>query len=240
MPTAGYPPHFSYPPSACPPPSYYHPYPPPQPDRTHYHGSAYNGHRRCTFFQIVIICVVTIFVLSSLLSVVFWIVFQPRLPDFSVADIAVSGFNFPGNELSANWDVNVTVSNGNNKLGINYDLVKAAIDYEGEVLAIAALPPFYQEKQSSTTIPAHLVTASMFLSDFKSSQLKSDRNAGTVYVHILLLLNVQYKSTGWSTRWSTLRASCRNVLIEWASSGSNPAIGRSTSPGHCLVYRAYR
>ncbi|XP_031473038.1 NDR1/HIN1-like protein 10 [Nymphaea colorata] len=236
MPAAGYPPQCSHPSAACSPPPYYPPYPPPQPDQTYYYGAAAGGNRHRTFFQCLILCATTIFVVLSIISFIFWIVFRPQLPDFSVTDVTVSGFNFSGNELSANWDVNVTAFNGNKKLRVNYDFNKAAIYYEGEVLAVTSLPPFYQDTQTTTTIPVHLATASTFLSDFTSNQLKSSRSNGEASFDIQLRFGLQFKSRKWTTRWRTLRILCENVEIDWTTSGSNPAVGRLKSAGRCLAY----
>ncbi|XP_031492519.1 uncharacterized protein LOC116259027 [Nymphaea colorata] len=125
------------------------------------------------FSTLMALIVTSIFVVLFILL----IIFRLQLPDFSVTHATISFSNSSGNQLTANWDVNVTIFNGNKHLGVNYQYVTAAIGNKDDPLANTSLPPLYQRKQNTTTISFHIVihfgSKSMKVSESKASQLKT-------------------------------------------------------------------
>ncbi|KAF3790573.1 hypothetical protein EJ110_NYTH13962 [Nymphaea thermarum] len=171
-------------------------------------------------------------------SVIFnlFMVFRPQHPDFFVTGATLSFLNSSGDQPTADCDVKITVFNGNKKLGVKYENVRAAIGYEDEPLASTSIPSFYQEKQNTTTIPVHLVIH--FANTSNSCELKSGaRSEGKVYLNVQLWTSVQFNVDPWRIGWQALKVDCHNVVIDWPPpSGGYPLFGTLNSVRRCATH----
>ncbi|GJN19730.1 hypothetical protein PR202_gb07036 [Eleusine coracana subsp. coracana] len=155
-------------PSPAPPP------PPPRPDYQHHHHHQARGplpphrvapraplppppkHRRggrgcCCCL---LLTIVTLAVLLGAAALALYLAFNPKAPRYTVDRLAVSAFQVdPTLTARARFDVTVTATNPNTRIGIHYEPGSdLGVWYAGTRLARGALPAFYQGHRNTTTL----------------------------------------------------------------------------------------
>uniref|UniRef100_A0A6V7QWL2 Late embryogenesis abundant protein LEA-2 subgroup domain-containing protein n=1 Tax=Ananas comosus var. bracteatus TaxID=296719 RepID=A0A6V7QWL2_ANACO len=168
-------------------------------------------------------------------TLILWLVLRPRLPQFSVSSASVSSFNLSSSsqQLSADFDVTLTVRNPNKKMGVQYDGVRAAVVYGGETISETSLPPFYQSKGNVTTVHARLVAAGEYVGGDVTNGINSDRSHGNgaVRFQFRVLSWAVFNSGGWRTRRHVMRVYCEDVSIGFNNSTASlgSLLGRRSS-----------
>ncbi|CAJ2649751.1 unnamed protein product [Trifolium pratense] len=90
-------------------------------------------------------------VLAAIAAGVFYLIFRPESPHYSIDGISVKGMNLNSSVISPEFDVSVKADNGNNKIGIYYETDSAVeIFYKDAVLCNGVLPVFYQPSNNVT------------------------------------------------------------------------------------------
>ncbi|WOL02313.1 hypothetical protein Cni_G11032 [Canna indica] len=87
---------------------------------------------------------------------IWWLIFQPRLPRAIVEEIRLSNFNLTDSStvLRFNLTVRLALRNPNKRVRIYYDSLEAAVLYHGMHLQSTPLPPFFQHTKSTAALPA--------------------------------------------------------------------------------------
>lgn len=138
-----YPPPNNYPynvgaPSQPPPPPYYNSAPPPpympiNPERSH-------GY---TFARLLFVIMIFLFIGTSLMSLITWLVFGSDIPAFHVESLNMPVVNITNSTvLTAKWDANVTVKNPNKKLEIHFENIETNLLYKDYLLDTSFVEPF--------------------------------------------------------------------------------------------------
>ncbi|CAA6667622.1 unnamed protein product [Spirodela intermedia] len=195
---------YPYPATA---PAYYPPPPPPPPGPYHDPNAVY-GHRNSSslFIRRLIIICISVFLIIAIVTFILWLVLRFRLPEVAVSAASVSSFN---------------VSNSQQKMGIFYDRVQAAVFYGSDSISETSLPPFYQGKGISTAVPARFAAVSAYVDpDVASSILKERSNGGVVNFHVRIMAWVRFRAGAWRTRRHVMRVYCDNVRIGFSNSTS--------------------
>ncbi|URE07778.1 Late embryogenesis abundant protein [Musa troglodytarum] len=180
------------------------------------------------------------FLVLFVFNLVLWLVLRPNLPEITVSWAAVSGFNLTAaaQQLSADFNVSLTFHNPNDKLGIDYDEIGVAVLYDSEIISYAPIPPFYQEKGSTTAAGARLVAVSEYLSSDAAKAMDWDRSHGDGALSFIfrVFARVKFGSGAWWTRGDAMRAHCKDVRIGFGN-GTVAAAGAlvGPSPKNCLV-----
>lgn len=89
---------------------------------------------------------------------ILYLVFQPKLPDYSVDTLRISDLrlNFDMS-LYAKFDVKITATNPNKKIGIYYEKGgKLSVWYTNTRLCEGSLPQFYQGHENKTVLNVSL------------------------------------------------------------------------------------
>ncbi|PNX54747.1 late embryogenesis abundant hydroxyproline-rich glycoprotein [Trifolium pratense] len=90
-------------------------------------------------------------VLAAIAAGVFYLIFRPESPHYSIDRISVKGMNLNSSVISPEFDVSVKADNGNNKIGIYYETDSTVeIFYKDAVLCNGVLPVFYQPSNNVT------------------------------------------------------------------------------------------
>lgn len=86
---------------------------------------------------------------------ILFLVFQPKLPDFSIDRLQISRFNLSSvdSSLSATFDVTITARNPNKRIGIYYeDGSYLDVWYSETKLCEGSMPKFYQGHRNTTVL----------------------------------------------------------------------------------------
>ncbi|KAG6488897.1 NDR1/HIN1-like protein 10 [Zingiber officinale] len=222
----------SYYPNGAPPPPPFYPPPPAYAPPPRYN---------TTFLRRLLSIAVAVFILLGLLALIFWLVLRPRLPEFTVSSAAVTGFNLSAQQqqLSATFDLNITVHNPNHKMRIYYERVTASVLYSSDILSENSLAPFYQGTGETTVLKARLAALGWYVNSDVARGIESDRGRGdgSVRFNVRVFSLVRFRSGAWRTRWHTLRVYCNDVPIGFGNGTNATTTGHllSSAPNKCVV-----
>lgn len=169
----------------------------------------------CSFF--------VIFVILALLAVlIFYILFQPQLPKYSLLDVAIKQLNVTNRAggpissladvqnpvLNANIAFTILVENPNAKLGIHYKDVRASVSYEGSTFAHCLVVPFYQGRKSSSRVVADLQATSAPLSESQGKGLQVAIAQNDVPLFARINVGAGLEIGGWVTPSVHVQVAC--------------------------------
>ncbi|XP_058781769.1 NDR1/HIN1-like protein 13 [Vicia villosa] len=102
----------------------------------------------CWFIGII----VALAVLLAIAAGVFYLVFRPEAPNYSIKRVSVKGMNLTSQSpISPEFDVSVNADNGNRKIGIYYNKDSTVeLFYRDVNLCNGAIPTFYQPSNNVT------------------------------------------------------------------------------------------
>ncbi|THU66798.1 hypothetical protein C4D60_Mb05t18000 [Musa balbisiana] len=196
--------------------------------------------RSTVFLRSLCAVMIASFLVLFVFNLVLWLVLRPNLPEIAVSWAAVSGFNLTAaaQQLSADFNLSLTFHNPNDKLRIDYDEIGVAVLYDSEIISYAPIPPFYQQKGSTTAAGARLVAASEYLSSDAAKAMDWDRSHGDGALSFVFRVFawVKFGSGAWWTRRDAMMAHCKDVRIGFGN-GTVAAAGAlvGPSPKNCLV-----
>lgn len=107
---------------------------------------------RCLCWTLCLL-VLLVIIIAAVVGILY-LVFQPKLPKYSVDKLQVTQFSLNNDDsLSSTFDVTVTATNPNKKIGIYYEGGSEISGwYSGKELCQGALPKFYQGHQNTTVL----------------------------------------------------------------------------------------
>ncbi|PNX77778.1 protein NDR1-like [Trifolium pratense] len=134
-----------------------HRVPPPENARRYeqYTRKSQRRNRRCCCFCWFIGIIFILIVLLGITAGIFYLVFRPKAPNYSIENINIRGINLTSPSstaaISPEFDVTVKSDNPNNKIGISYLKDSSAeIFYKDVRLCNGVLPAFYQPSNNVT------------------------------------------------------------------------------------------
>ncbi|XP_048432409.1 NDR1/HIN1-like protein 10 [Pyrus x bretschneideri] len=137
------------------------------------------------------------FLCLCLTTFIFWLIFLPKEPKFTVSDASLSRFNFTNtdNTLYYNLALNVTIRNPNKRVGIYYRRIQVFANYRKKRFANVTLPlePFYQGRKNTTTLNHVLVEGQQLVAfgEHDLSQFNSETAAGVYSIDVEIYLRVK-------------------------------------------------
>lgn len=198
-------------------------YPNPNPNPA-YPGSYYQPSRNASCLRRLVMIAIILLLIMGAATFITWLVLRPRLPVFSVSSASVSNFNIStSTSVSLDLSLTFTIENPNEKLSVSYSDVSTDIGYHGAILADTNLSPFYQSKENSTQVSAHLVAIGQYVSNdvTKGIQLEKGKDNGGVHFQVRFFSWAVFNSGAWRTRRHVLRVYCDDVVIGLSSSNSS-------------------
>lgn len=108
----------------------------------------------CRCICCTLVTVVVLAVLAAAALGVLYLLFDPKAPRYSVDRLSVSAFQVdPTLTASARFDVTVTATNPNGRIGIYYEAGSSlSVWYDSYRLAQGTLPAFYQGHRNTTVL----------------------------------------------------------------------------------------
>ncbi|KAG6478320.1 NDR1/HIN1-like protein 10 [Zingiber officinale] len=221
--------------NGSPPPRSFYPSPPPPPC------SRYTT--MCISLSRYWILAMAVFIALVFLAVVIIIpvlFLVPRMPEFAVSSACVTGFNLSSaqqQQLSASFDLNLTVHSPNRLKRIYYERVTASVLYASDILSENPLAPFDQGKGETTVLRFRLAALGEYVNSDVARGIESDRGRGdgAVGFNVRVLSWVKFGSGSWSTSWSILSVHCDDVLIGFGNSRASTGCLLGSAPKKCIV-----
>lgn len=136
--------------------------------------------RRCCCFTLCLLLL--LIVAAGIAAAVFYLVFRPESPKYTVDRIRISGFNLTSAApISPRFDVSIKANNPNDKIGIYYLKDGAANVFYNDVrLCDGVLPTFYQPKNNITVFHTALKGSNIVLARTSKTELLNAQKKSTV------------------------------------------------------------
>ncbi|KAG6478028.1 hypothetical protein ZIOFF_061460 [Zingiber officinale] len=202
--------------------------------------STFFESRLCTFLESRLVLIpVGGFVLLGLL---FAAIFGVRDPEFAVSSACVTGFNLSAQQqqLSASFDLNLTVHSPNRWSRIFYEHGIASMLYASYILSEKTLAPFDQGAGETTVIRVRLAVLGKYINSDVVRGIESDRGRGdgAVGFNVRVFSVIRFQS---GTRWSPLSVNCNDVLIGFGNGTNEATTGYllGSAPKKCVVTSNY-
>ncbi|XP_065050027.1 NDR1/HIN1-like protein 6 [Musa acuminata AAA Group] len=131
----------------------------------------------CTLLAIVLLVLVV-----SATTGVLYVVFDPKIPKYSVDRLRVSDFSVRSDMIvDATFDVTVTARNPNKEIGIYYrDGSDLSAWYAGERLCTGSFPAFYQGHRNTTVVHVLLTGETRMGSELLAELLQQQQQTGKI------------------------------------------------------------
>ncbi|CAI5506661.1 unnamed protein product [Closterium sp. Naga37s-1] len=111
--------------------------------------------------------------------------------------------------LGLNADVGFTLETRNpNKVAIDYKYVNVSIIYRGVTVGNTSIPPFTQQAQTNTSVPAELLVLDFPLDIVTGPVMLADLNAGNVPLQLLLQLGARINILGVASPFALVGLLC--------------------------------
>ncbi|ERN10236.1 NDR1/HIN1-like protein 13 [Amborella trichopoda] len=113
----------------------------------------------CRFLCWTMCFLITLIILIGITLGALYLIFRPKLPEYSVDRLRITAFNFNPTDMSlyTQFAVTITAKNPNKKIGIYYeDGSHLSVWYSDTRLCTGALPKFYQGHQNTTVMEVAL------------------------------------------------------------------------------------
>ncbi|KAI8020138.1 NDR1/HIN1-like protein 6 [Camellia lanceoleosa] len=119
-----------------------------------------------------------IIIIIGIIAAIVYFVFQPKIPKYSVDSLQITQFSLNGVSLDATFNVNITATNPNKKIGVYYENgSKITVLYTGTELCQGSLPVFYQGHRNTTVMDVALTGQTQNATVMLQS-LQADQQAG--------------------------------------------------------------
>lgn len=191
----------------------------PPPENAHkYKLYTTRDHRRSTCRRC---CCATLGILILLIALlaaavgVFYLVYRPKPPSFSVERVSVNGVNVASSAdmISPVFNVTVRAENGNGKIGVYYESGSSVtVSYDDVKLCEGVLPVFYQPPRNVTVFVTALSGGDIVLSSSDKDKLAGEQKNGKVPLTMTVELPVRVKVGSLRTWKLTAKAECHVAL----------------------------
>ncbi|GLJ35658.1 hypothetical protein SUGI_0716670 [Cryptomeria japonica] len=182
-------------------------------------------HRRnsCCRCLAWIFCLLLIFIVAIAVAAgILYVVFQPRVPKYSVDSIQITSFTVgTDSTISSQFVVGVQARNPNKKIGIYYlDDSYLGVFFSGTELSRGKLPAFYQGHKNTTNLDVSLTGTKVQITSEKVSSLNAEQKKGSIPLNLKADVPVKIKFGKLKTMKITFRVRCDLVVDRLAANTS--------------------
>ncbi|KAK4784909.1 hypothetical protein SAY86_001598 [Trapa natans] len=208
----------------------------PQYSNYQYHGQLQQQYpRRSAFMRYFLVVVIAFFIITGCIFFIVWLVFRPRIPEFSVQSVKVSNFSVVDTmHVSGTWQVGLLLVNPNKKMKISYGTINAELYYNSEFITLTLIPPLDQDTRNQTALDALFSADNAYVQPRAVSDLNSDRAKGNVAFQIKGEARIRFSSGWWRVRRRELRFWCVDLAVGLSSS-SNGTVNLTDGKRNCKV-----
>ncbi|KAL8039863.1 hypothetical protein ABFX02_10G063900 [Erythranthe guttata] len=191
-----------------------------------------NDSDSSSFGRVMLILMIVLVASMCMMSLVMWFLFGTYIPEFEVASLKVSNFTATDTTLTGTWEVELSVTNTNKELAVNFDRVMSSIFYKEALLGISTLQPFQVDQMNRSTVnfsmPAEQKPNDMKLQSWVLPTLSQDQSNGVVVFSLRLAMKTNFTTANLVYRQENLRVLCENVQVVFTVGGKgtmSPGLG---------------
>lgn len=205
----------------------YRPQPPPR-----------RGHRRscwcacCLWLTLLIILVVF---LAAIAAAVFYVLYRPHRPSFTVTSLQLSRFNLTDTALTSNFNVTVLARNRNSKISFDYDPIDVKFVSGGVEIGDGQFAAFTHGRKNVTTLRSVVRRSGGLPDGTDVSRLRSEMRSRNLAVRVQLDTKVKVRVGKIDTKKVAIRVTCDGIRISvpngrTASSGTTSNVKCKVDP----------
>ncbi|RLM65324.1 protein YLS9-like [Panicum miliaceum] len=184
--------------------------------------------RCCRCVCCTLLAVVILVVALAATAGILYLVFRPKIPNFRVDRLTVTRFDVNTTTMTVTdaFDVDVTATNPNKRIGIYYDGGEVTASFNGTQLCRGDFPTLYQGHRT-TVQPRITLTGETRLDSAVVAQLAQQRQAGFVPLTVRARVPIRIKFGAIKLWKMTGKADC-NLVVDNLQAGTQLRI-RSNS-----------
>ncbi|KAK4267310.1 hypothetical protein QN277_024108 [Acacia crassicarpa] len=199
-------------------------------------------HRRsrrrccCRFCYWFLLTVLFILLIIGLAGVVFYLIYRPHRPRFTVTSLKLSYLNLTSSSstLDSKFDITVTARNPNKNIVFNYQPTSISVLSDGVDIGDGTIPAFEHGKKNTTMLEATVSSTKQAVDSDGAGKLKeSMKSKSGLPLEVNLKTKVTAKMGKLKTPKIGIRVSCDGIKVV-PPSGKKPATA-STSDAKCKV-----
>ncbi|XP_020573919.1 NDR1/HIN1-like protein 13, partial [Phalaenopsis equestris] len=177
-----------------------------------------------------VLILITLVLLAAVAGGIFYILYQPQRPTFSVSSLQLITLNVSNsNQLTSRLNVAISARNPNKKLVYIYDPISISVTSNGADLGDGSLPGFVQGKKNTTVVRATLKNSVQSVDPSLAAALKKS----TVDLEIDLETKAGVKVGGFKTKKMGIRVHCEEIRVNVPKGKKTPP--PSTADSSCKV-----
>lgn len=203
-------------------------------------------HRRgrgccCCFCLWTTLVLVILILLVAIAGVVFWVLYRPHRPSFSVKALKITQFNIttPKNSspvLNSKLDLTLSARNPNNKIVFLYNPIFVSIKSNGVDIGNGSFPSFTHGKKNTTSIKALVTSGGRDLDSDSVKSLNSDlKKTSGLPLELELETKVKVKIGSMKTKKVRIKVSCKGIEVTVPKGKSSPSVMKASKDAKCKV-----
>ncbi|CAH8356737.1 unnamed protein product [Eruca vesicaria subsp. sativa] len=175
---------------------------------------------------ITLICniLITVAVILAITTILIWLIFRPNAVKFYVTDANLNRFSLDlNNNSNLHYDLNLnfTIRNPNQRLGVYYDVVQVSGYYGEQRFGYVDVSPFYQGHKNTTVVVTKVKGQNLVVfGDGARADLKEDGKAGVYRIDVKMVMSVRFRFwvvTSWKFK---PKIKCSDLKVPLVSSNS--------------------
>ncbi|THG06804.1 hypothetical protein TEA_001953 [Camellia sinensis var. sinensis] len=124
---------------------------------THHQPPQPKYNRNLPFVRRLILALILLFVAITAVGWITWLILHPQEPVFHVDSLSVSNFNISDLQKNARYEVQLTVTNPNKKINLEFETFSVSVFYKRNPLSTGSvLRPFDVRKMNETAVKIEL------------------------------------------------------------------------------------
>ncbi|KAL2555073.1 Late embryogenesis abundant (LEA) hydroxyproline-rich glycoprotein family [Forsythia ovata] len=183
----------------------YRPQPPPR--RRH------NRSCCCSCCLWTTLLILLILLLTAIAGAVFWVLYRPHRPSFTVSSLQLSKFNLTDTAISSTFNITLTARNPNKKIAFFYDPISVKVFSGDLTIGEGSLPGFIHGNKNVTTLRSVISSSNKFSDGTDTSPLKSSLKNKNLPLKIQLDTKVKVKVGKVKTKKLRIRVTCDGIKI---------------------------
>uniref|UniRef100_A0A2P2PLP6 Uncharacterized protein n=1 Tax=Rhizophora mucronata TaxID=61149 RepID=A0A2P2PLP6_RHIMU len=161
------------------------------------------------------IIILSLLFLAGIAGTVFYILYRPHRPSFSVTGLKIASLNLTKtSRVTTKIKLNITTTNPNKKLIFIYNptTISATTATDNIELGQTTIPSFVHGKKNTTLLISTITSSGQPLDDASASKLKTDlKSKNGVNLKINLNTKLEIKAGGLKTPKTRIRVSCEGI-----------------------------
>ncbi|CAN8270097.1 unnamed protein product [Cochlearia groenlandica] len=150
----------------------------------------------CCIISLICNILIAVAVVLAVTAIVIWLIFRPNAVKFHVTDANMNRFSLDPNtsNLDYDLDLNFTIRNPNQRLGVYYDEINVTGYYRDQRFGSGEISPFYQGHKNTTVIGARIEGRSLTaIDDGVRSVMKEEERSGVYTIDAKVRVSVRFK-----------------------------------------------